>query len=155
MLSPSDLLVIGAVVAAVVWLDVPRLLVPALVLAVGAVSLSRWRREGREPTAAARYRARLFASAIVIGAICVPLIFRIVPPNGVYGFRTSVTRSSVDIWYSANAFLGWALLVGAVVGSTVVAYLPENAKRGLLLAAFLLPLLGAVAASFTYLNRIT
>ena len=104
--------------------------------------------------AAERYRARLVASAIVIGAISIPLIIKIVPPNGVYGFRTSITRSSVDIWYSANAFMGRALLVGAVVSSAGVARLPETAKRGQLLVVFLLPLLAAVAASFVYLYKI-
>lgn len=154
MLSPSDLLVVVAVGAAVVWLDVPKLLLPALVLALAALSVYRWRRDGSEPMAAERYRVRLVASAIVVGAISIPLIFKIVPPNGVYGFRTSATRSSVDIWYSANAFMGWALLVGAVVSSAGVVRLPETAKRGLLLVVFLLPLLAAVAASFVYLYRL-
>ena len=154
MLSPSDLLVVGAVVAVIVWLDVPKLLLPALVLTLGAASVYRWRRDGSEPMAAARYRVRLFGSAMVIGAISIPLIFKIVPPNGVYGFRTSVTRSNVDIWYSANAFMGWALLASAVVSSAGLARLPESAKRGLLLVVFMLPLLAAVVASFVYLDRL-
>jgi len=54
MSRPSDLLVVVAVVAAVVWLGVPKLLLPALLLALGAVSVYRWRREGREPMAVER-----------------------------------------------------------------------------------------------------
>lgn len=154
MLSPSDLLVVGAVAVAVTWLDLPKLLLPALVLTLGALSLVRWRREGRQPGATDRYRARLFASAVIISAISIPLILKLVPPNGMYGFRTSVTRSSVDIWYAANAFMGWALLLAAVVSVSGVAWLPGTAKRGVLLAVFLLPLLGAVAASFAYLNQL-
>lgn len=155
MMRPADLLVVGATVSAVVWLNVPKLLLPALGLALGIVSILRWRREGREPLAAERYRGRLLASAVVIAAISVPLIVQIVPPNGVYGFRTSLTRGSVDIWYSANAFMGWALLFGAAVSATAVTRLPAHARRELLLAVFLLPLLGAVAASFAYLNQLT
>jgi len=78
----------------------------------------------------------------------------VVPPNGAYGFRTSVTRSSIDIWYSANAFMGWALLVGAVVSAATLIVLPTTAKRWLLLVTFLLPLLLAVVTSFLYLDRL-
>jgi hypothetical protein len=152
---PLDLLLVVAVVAAVVWLNVPKLLLPGLFLALGAISVHRWRREGGDPLAAERYRARLIASCIVLVVISIPLILRLVPPNGVYGFRTSVTRSSADIWYSANAFMGWALFVGAAVSAVGLVCLPATAKRALLLAAFLLPLLSAVVASFAFLNRLT
>jgi len=155
MSRPSDLLVIVAIVAAVVWLDVPKLLLPALFLTLVAVSAYRWRREGGEPMAAERYRARLVASCVVIAAISIPPILQLVPPNEVYGFRTSVTRSSADIWYAANAFMGWALLLGAVVSGAGLVYLPATAKRWLFLVAFLLPLLAAVVASFAYLGRLT
>jgi hypothetical protein len=155
MWRPSDLLFVVAVVAAVIWLDVPKLLLPSLFLTLGAVSMYRWRREGSDPMAAERYRARLVASCFVIAAISIPLILHLVPPNGVYGFRTSVTQSSVDIWYAANAFMGWALLMGAVVSGAGLAYLPETAKRWRFLVAFLLPLLTAVVASFAYLGRLT
>lgn len=54
MPRPSKLLAVVVVVAAVVWLDVPRLLLPALFLSIIALSASRWRREGREPMAVER-----------------------------------------------------------------------------------------------------
>lgn len=154
MSRPSDLLVAVVVVAAVIWLDVPKLLLPALFLTIIALSAYRWRREGREPKAAEGYRWRLVASCVVIVAISIPLIIKVVPPNGVYGFRTSVTRSSIDIWYSANAFMGWTLLAGSVVSAGALIFLPATAKRWLLLATFLLPLLLAVVASFVYLDRL-
>jgi hypothetical protein len=154
MLRPSDLLVSVLVIAAVVWLNVPKLLVPALVLTILLLSVYRWRLEGKEPMAAERYRWRLVASCVVIAAISVPLILRRVPPNGVYGFRTNLTRSSTDIWYSANAFMGWALLVAAIMSAGALTVLPATAKRWLLLATFLVPLLSAVVASFMYLERL-
>jgi hypothetical protein len=154
MLRPSDLLVSVLVITVVVWLNVPKLLVPALILAILFSSGYRSRREAREPMAAERYRWRLVAACIVIAAIRVPPILRMVPPNGVYGFRTRVTLSSGDIWYSANAFMGWALLVAAVISGGAVTLLPATAKRWVLLATYLAPFLCAVVASFMYLERL-
>ena len=154
MLRSSDLVATVLVVTAVVLLNVPKLLLPALFLTLGLLSFYRWRRESKEPMAAERYRWQLVASCVLIVAISVPLIFKLVPPNGVYGFRTSQTRKSVDVWYQANAFMGWAVVVAAVMSGTALTMLPANAKRWLLLAAFLGPLLCAVAASFVYLHRL-
>ena len=100
-------------------------------------------------------RARLFASCVLVAIISVPLILGVVPPNGIYGFRTAVTRSSRAIWYPANAFMGWALLVAAVISAVLLTILPATVKRWLLLATFLVPMLGAIAASFVYLNRLS
>src|SRR5262245_35023792 len=107
MWRASDFLAAVLVVTAIVWLNVPKLLLPALFLTLCLLSVYRWRREGAAPMAVETYRVRLLASCILVAAISVPLIFHLVPPNGVYGFRTSVTRSSQVIWYQANAFMGW------------------------------------------------
>jgi hypothetical protein len=154
MSRPSDVFVVTAIVAAVIWLDVPKLLLPAFVLTMIAISLYRWRREGRQPMAAERYRAKLLASCAVLATISIPLIIKVVPPNGAYGFRNSVTLSSADVWYSANAFTGWALLAGVVVSAGILIVLPATAKRWQLLATFVLPLIVAVVASFVYLDRL-
>ena len=101
-----------------------------------------------------RKRAQLIASCVLLVIISIPLILRVVPPNGVYGFRTASTQSSSAIWYPANAFMGWALLVGAVISATLLAILPTTVKRWLLWATFLAPVFGAMVASFVYLNRL-
>jgi len=155
MSRASDLLVLVLVVAAVVWLNVPKLLLPALFLTIVALSVYRWRREGKEPMAAERYRSRLLASCVALVVISVPLILRAVPPNGVYGFRVAATQSGPAIWYPANAFMGWALLVAAVISAVLLTILPATVKRWLLLATFLVPVLGAIAASFVYLNQLS
>jgi len=54
MSRPSDLLVAVAIVAAVIWLDVPKLLLPAFFLTMIALGVYRWRREGRDPIAVER-----------------------------------------------------------------------------------------------------
>jgi hypothetical protein len=154
MSRASDLLVGVLVVAAVVWLNVPKLLLPALFLILVALSVYRWHREGQTPRDAERYRARLGASCVALIVMSVPLILRAVPPNGVYGFRVAATPSSPAIWCPANAFMGWAMSVAAVISAVLLAILPATVKRWLLLATFWVPVLGAITASFVYLNRL-
>lgn len=86
--------------------------------------------------------------------ISIPLILRLVPPNGIYGFRTEATRSTPEIWYSANTFMGWALSLAAVASATLLLRLPINAKRWVLWGAFVVPLAGAIALSFAYLRQL-
>jgi hypothetical protein len=105
---------------------------------------------GRSPD---RIRARLIASCVVLVAISIPLILRIVPPNGMYGFRVSGTGSPA-IWYPANAFMGWAVLLAAVIGAILEVILPRTTERWLLWGAFLIPQCGAVVASFAYLSKL-
>ena len=101
-----------------------------------------------------RRRGRLLASCTGIAAISIPLILGIVPPNGVYGFRTSLTMSSPAIWYPANAFMGWALLASVVIGAALLLTLPTSTKRWTLWASFLIPVFSALAASLLYLSRL-
>jgi SdpI/YhfL family protein len=75
-----------------------------------------------------RIRARLIASCVLLVIISVPLILRLVPPNGMYGFRTGATRSTPAIWYQANAFSGWALSIAAIVSAAWLIVLPATAK---------------------------
>ncbi len=86
--------------------------------------------------------------------ISIPLILETVPPNGVYGFRTRYTMSSPSIWYPANAFAGWTLLVAGIVSIALLWTLPAPAKRWQLWASFLGPTLGAFIASLWYLQHL-
>ena len=101
-----------------------------------------------------RYRMRLVFSSGLIAVISVPLILQLVPPNNIYGFRTSLTRSNPEIWYSANEFMGWTLLIASAISMTLVLRLPETEKRWRMRVAFLTPILSAVAVSFAYLMRL-
>jgi hypothetical protein len=101
-----------------------------------------------------RTRAKLIASCVLFMIISVPHILRVVPPNRVYGFRTSLTMSNSAIWYQANAFNGWALLIASAISATVLMFLPATARRSVVWAAFLLPVFGALAASSVYLNSL-
>jgi hypothetical protein len=106
---------------------------------------------GGEPE---RIRARLVASCVLLVIVSVPLILRLVPPNGMYGFRTGATRSTPAIWYQANAFMGWALSIAAIASATLLVVLPMTAKRWVLWAVFFAPLAGAIVLSFAYLQRL-
>ena len=50
-----------------------------------------------------------FASVLIM-LVAVPLIFRLVPRNWFYGFRTPRTLASDAVWYPANQVCGVALL---------------------------------------------
>jgi hypothetical protein len=101
-----------------------------------------------------RTRARLIASCIVFAIISVPHILKVVPPNRMYGFRTAETLSNSAIWYQANAFMGWALLIASAISATILVFLPATARRSVVWVAFLLPVCGAIVASSVYLNHL-
>ena len=112
------------------------------------------RRSGQRGMDPERVRARLIASCVMFAILSIPLVLRLVPPNGIYGFRTSATHSSPAVWYSANAFMGWALLIAAIVSTTLLAVLPGTVKRWLLWGTFLVPVFAAIVASFAYLDHL-
>ena len=99
-----------------------------------------------------RVRARLVASCVLLVIISLPLILHLVPPNGMYGFRTGATRSTPAIWYQANAFSGWALSIAAIASATLLLVVPATAKRWMLWALFFGPLAAALVLSFAYLR---
>lgn len=81
MLRTLDLVALALVVAAVLWLNVPKLLLPALLLSAAGLSIYRWRREGKDPRATERYRGELFATCLFMTAISIPLVLKLVPPT--------------------------------------------------------------------------
>ena len=51
------------------------------------------------------------ATSILIIGLAVPMIRGMIKPNHWYGFRTSLTLGNPDIWYPANRYAGWLLLI--------------------------------------------
>ncbi len=93
----------------------------------------------------------------VVAVVSIPLILKVVPPNPYYGFRTPSTLSDRTLWYRANVFAGWALLIAAVASIALNvgvdrAALPAAASE---IIIFVLPLVIALVASFVYLRRIS
>jgi len=112
------------------------------------------------PTRRCRYRARVSSDVSflvpcgVIAALSIPLMFNLVPPNDIYGFRTERTLSNPELWFRANRFAGCALFVAAVTSAAVLLTYPEHSSGLAGLAVFAAPVLLALAASFAHVRRI-
>ena len=98
----------------------------------------------------------LFVPCGVIAVASVPLMLKLIPPNGVYGFRTRQTLASPDVWFRANRFAGCALFVASGITAAIFAARPEYASGRELagLAVLLVPLVIALLASFAYVRAI-
>jgi hypothetical protein len=81
-------------------------------------------------------------------------MLNLVPPNGVYGFRTQQTVSNPEVWFRANRFAGCALFIAAMASAGVLVTYPEYSSGLVGLAVFVMPLVTALAASFAYVRRI-
>src|SRR5258706_6093347 len=99
----------------------------------------------------------LLIGAGVIAVVSIPLILKMVPPNHLYGFRTPSTLANRALWYRANTFAGWALLIAAVasIALTVGADGGALPRAAFVAVTFLLPLLIAVVVCFFYFRKIT
>ena len=83
-------------------------------------------------------------------------MLNLVPPNRLYGFRTSQTLANRELWFRANRFAGFACFIAAGVSAAVFAIHPEYASgRSFIgLLVFLVPLVTALGASFAYVRRV-
>lgn len=99
--------------------------------------------------------ATLLIASAVIGAVSIPLILKLVPPNRLYGLRTRLTLSDRALWFRVNRFAGVALLIAAALSGALLGVMPEHAARNeaYQLVVFLVPLTIALGASFVYLRR--
>ena len=57
----------------------------------------------------------ILGCALLFAILATPLIFRKVPRNIVYGFRTCATLRDDSIWYEVNAYFGRRLLISSLV----------------------------------------
>jgi uncharacterized membrane protein len=89
----------------------------------------------------------------VVFVLCIPLVLKLIPPNHLYGFRTRKTISSPEIWYPANGFAGYALMLAAAVTALIISCVPQVSELQAT-AILVVLLICATAASFAYLKRI-
>jgi uncharacterized membrane protein len=96
--------------------------------------------------------------SVIFFLLSIPLILGVVPPNRGYGIRTAKTVSEPRLWYSANRFGGWALLVssGIYLALTLVSPAAERDFLAWLyhLAAFAIPLLVSILLIQRYIRRL-
>ena len=92
----------------------------------------------------------------IIALLSIPLMLKLVPPNGFYGFRTRQTLASRDLWFRANRFAGCALFLASGASAAIFTFLPEYASgRSFVgLVVYLAPLVAALGASFAYVRRV-
>ena len=89
----------------------------------------------------------------VIFFLCIPLVFKLIPPNRLYGFRSSLTLSRPDIWYPANVFSGLCMMVAVAIATAIILFLPELSS-GITVPVFISLVFCATVASFAYVKRI-
>lgn len=93
---------------------------------------------------------KLLIAPIVLAILALPLVFRWVPPNHLYGFRTTRTLADQDLWYRVNFFCGCAILVASGLSIILLLALPPSPYAVL---EFALPVVAALVASSAYLRR--
>ena len=91
----------------------------------------------------------LLLACAVTAVISIPLILKRVPPNSLYGFRTSRTLADRDLWFRVNHFVGWALLIASMSSAVLLLFVPPPSNPLL----FVVPLGLALVASFMYLRH--
>jgi len=99
-------------------------------------------------------------SGLLLAMISLPLIFRKIRPNGLYGFRVRRTLEDPRLWVEVNAYAGVRLLIAGLV--TALAAVLLYFIPGLSLDAYSLLCLGvsftalvlSIWQSVRYLNRL-
>jgi uncharacterized membrane protein len=59
--------------------------------------------------------AAKLTAPLVILSVSIPSIFKMIPRNGMYGFRVRETMASDSVWYPANQVSGIALAIASLV----------------------------------------
>jgi hypothetical protein len=67
----------------------------------------------------------IFVCSAVFCLLSIPLIFRKVPRNPLYGYRTRATLSNDTIWYEANAYFGLRFLIGTILSDCIAVAVRE------------------------------
>lgn len=65
----------------------------------------------------------ILAYNALFALVSLPLVFRKVPRNGFYGYRTRATLGSDFVWYEANAYFGWRFLIASAVTCIAAVFL--------------------------------
>ena len=92
----------------------------------------------------------LLAMSVVTALLALPLVFKLVPPNHLYGFRTPRTLANRELWYRVNFFCGCSMLCASLMSVVLFLVLPPSPQAFL---EFVVPIAASIAASFVYLSR--
>jgi len=72
----------------------------------------------------------VLACDVLFVIVAVPLMFRKVPRNRIYGYRTRATLGSDVLWYETNARFGQVLLVSSLVAAPAMYWLYRASDPG-------------------------
>ena len=99
----------------------------------------------------------MYVPAVLIAALAVPLALRLIPPNRVYGVRTSQTLASREVWFRVNRVAGFALIVAAGIATCIYLAKPELASGRSFLGvlALIVPIISALAVTVTYARKLS
>jgi uncharacterized membrane protein len=67
--------------------------------------------------------ATILACNGLFALVSLPLVFRKVPRNGLYGYRTRATLKSDFVWYEANAYFGLRFLLASAMTCVAAVFL--------------------------------
>ena len=100
-------------------------------------------------------------SILLIG-LSIPMYLGKIKRNNWYGFRTTKTLSSDEIWYPANRESAFYFMIAGVftfIGGVAIFFLrtilPPETLVIVMIAVASLSLIGAVIKSFMFLSKIT
>lgn len=91
--------------------------------------------------------AFLPATVLIIAGL--PLAFKMVAPNTVYGFRNAETQASEAVWYVVNFTGGLGLVVGGALSLICIYHIHKGGKPGSvgkLIASYIISVLSLVVA---------
>jgi uncharacterized membrane protein len=97
------------------------------------------------------------ATGLTMIGLALPLVYRKIPPNHLYGFRVKRTLKNREVWFAANAFAGqrlaWVGLATVVAAVVFYGLLIENiaAYATAVASVEMVGLLVAVVQSLRYL----
>ena len=98
----------------------------------------------------------MFVPVILIAILAIPLALKLVPPNRIYGYRTTQTLANREVWFHLNRVAGVALIAGAAAALAIYFYQPQLASgesfAGVLV--LIVPVLAALAVTAIYARRI-
>src|SRR5512140_650856 len=102
----------------------------------------------------------VLACNALFALVSLPLVFRKVPRNVVYGYRTRATLASDFVWYEANAYFGWRCLFASAAAciAGVLLYLSGALEPGTYLkvtvALLVAPVLVAALLTSRYVRAL-
>src|SRR5664280_868502 len=78
----------------------------------------------------------ILGCSALFALVSLPLVFRKIPRNGFYGYRTRATLGSDFVWYEANAYFGrWFLIASAITCIAAVLLYRSGLEPGTYLRA--------------------